>query len=325
MNVHIIIGEDDYLVKETAKKIVGDGVGLEVVDSANSSNAESQLSDLAKADESFSTPPFLDPRKVTWWKDVHFLPGGNSSEEVKAALEKFAQKLAAAKLPDNQHFIISAPKLLKTSIFAKRLSGAAEIVFFEAEKPWEASRNAVSRAVDFASQAGMDFAPGAAEAFVAVVGTDVRSLMSEISKMRDYLGPENPIITRADVQEITSPGVNAEAEIWSVTDAIGKRDVEAALTAISQFELENGFAVFMSSVIEKFFRQLIDVAAGRTEGMNPYALKKMRSFMSAWKVPEMRAARARFLRLREAAVSGSTSVDVQVVNTLVRVMRRGAK
>ena len=59
--------------------------------------------------------------------------------------------------------------------------------------------------------------------------------------------------------------------------------------------------------------------------MNPYALKKMRSFMSAWKLPEMRAARARFMRLREAAVSGSTSVDVQVVNTLVRVMRRGAK
>ena len=27
-NLHVIIGEDDYLVGETAKKIVGDGVGL---------------------------------------------------------------------------------------------------------------------------------------------------------------------------------------------------------------------------------------------------------------------------------------------------------
>ena len=112
MNIHVIIGEDDYLVGETAKKIVGDGVGLEVIDSANSTNAELQLADLVKVDESFSTPPFLDPRKVTWWKNVHFLPGGKSSEDVKAAHEKFAAKLAVAKLPENQHFILTGPHLL---------------------------------------------------------------------------------------------------------------------------------------------------------------------------------------------------------------------
>ena len=32
MNVHVITGEDDFRVGEAAKKIVGDGVGLEVVD-----------------------------------------------------------------------------------------------------------------------------------------------------------------------------------------------------------------------------------------------------------------------------------------------------
>ena len=35
MNIHVIIGEDDFLVGEAAKKTVGDGVGLEVIDSAN--------------------------------------------------------------------------------------------------------------------------------------------------------------------------------------------------------------------------------------------------------------------------------------------------
>ena len=44
-NLHLIIGEDDYLVSETAKKVVGDGTGLEVVDSMNSTNAELQLKD----------------------------------------------------------------------------------------------------------------------------------------------------------------------------------------------------------------------------------------------------------------------------------------
>ena len=34
-----------------ARKVVGDGVGLEVVDSLNSTNADLQLSDIRKADD----------------------------------------------------------------------------------------------------------------------------------------------------------------------------------------------------------------------------------------------------------------------------------
>ena len=63
-NLHVIIGEDDYLVAEAAKRVVGDGTGLETIDSLNSTNEDLQLADLREADASFSTPPFLDPRKV---------------------------------------------------------------------------------------------------------------------------------------------------------------------------------------------------------------------------------------------------------------------
>ena len=327
MNLHVIIGEDDYLVSETAKKIVGDGVGLEVVDSANSTNADLQLADIREADASFSTPPFLDPKKVTWWKNVHFLPGGgkkDSSEEVKEALQKFGAKLAASPLAENQHFILSGPKLLKTSIFAKTLAAAAEMVVFAAEKPWEAAKNATVRVIDLAAEMGLTFAPGVAEKFVSVVGTDSRSLMSELGKMRDYLGTESSTITAADVAEITSQGVGVEPVVWDVTDAIGRRDLNAALAAMRKFELESGFAVFMTGIIEKFFRQLVDVKNGRTEGMNPYALRKDEGFLRNWSLNELRAARARFLLLREKVVSGTTSGDVLVVSELVRVCRRPA-
>ena len=57
--VHVIIGEDDYLVSEAAKRIAGDGVGLEIVDSANSTNEELQLKDIREAEASFMTSPFL--------------------------------------------------------------------------------------------------------------------------------------------------------------------------------------------------------------------------------------------------------------------------
>ena len=324
-NVHVIIGEDDFLVGETAKKVIGDGVGLEVIDSMNSSNADLQLKDIREADASFSTPPFLDPKKVTWWKNVHFLPGGGkkgASEEVKEALEKFAKKLSESPLQENQHFILSGPHLLKTSVFAKTLATAAEMVVFAAEKPWEAAKNAAVRVIDLAKEMGLSFAPGVAEKFVSVVGTDMRSLMSELGKMRDYLGNEKPTIDAAAVAEITSQGFGVEPVVWDVTDAIGKRDLNAALEAMRKFELENGFAVFMTGIIEKFFRQLIDVKNGKTEGMNPYALRKNEGFLRNWSLAELRAARARFLMLREKVVSGTTSGDVLVVSTLVRVMRR---
>ena len=324
-NVHVIIGEDDFLVGETAKKVIGDGVGLEVIDSMNSSNADLQLKDIREADASFSTPPFLDPKKVTWWKNVHFLPGGGkkgASEEVKEALEKFAKKLSESPLQENQHFILSGPHLLKTSVFAKTLATAAEMVVFAAEKPWEAAKNAAVRVIDLAKEMGLSFAPGVAEKFVSVVGTDTRSLMSELGKMRDYLGNEKPTIDAAAVAESTSQGFGVEPVVWDVTDAIGKRDLNAALEAMRKFELENGFAVFMTGIIEKFFRQLIDVKNGKTEGMNPYALRKNEGFLRNWSLAELRAARARFLMLREKVVSGTTSGDVLVVSTLVRVMRR---
>ena len=249
MGLHVIIGEDDYLVGETAKKVIGDGVGLEVIDSMNSSNADLQLKDIREADASFSTPPFLDPKKVTWWKNVHFLPGGGkkgASEEVKEALEKFAKKLSESPLQENQHFILSGPHLLKTSVFAKTLATAAEMVVFAAEKPWEAAKNAAVRVIDLAKEMGLSFAPGVAEKFVSVVGTDTRSLMSELGKMRDYLGNEKPTIDAAAVAEITSQGFGVEPVVWDVTDAIGMRDLNAALEAMRKFALENGFAVFMT-------------------------------------------------------------------------------
>lgn len=322
MNVHVIIGEDDYLVGEAAKKAVGDGVGLEVVDSANATNAELQLGDLARAEESVATPPFLDPKKVTWWKNVGFLPGGKASEDVKTALERFAKKLAAAPLPPNQTFILSGPRLLKTSVFAKTLQTCAEVVVFAAEKPWEAARNAAARVVDFAQELGLAFAPGAAERLVAVVGPDARSLRSELEKMRDYLGADARTVTAADVEAISSPGVGVEPLPWDVTDAIGRRDLGAALAALRKFELENGFAVFMTGVIERFFRQLLDVAAGRTDGLAPFMVKKNEGFLRNWSVNELRVARARFVLLREKVVSGVASGDLLVVPTLARVMRR---
>ena len=328
-NVHLIIGEDDYLVSEAAKKIVGDGVGLEVIDSGNATNSELQLKDLRAADESFMTPPFFDPKKTTWWKNVNFLPHqgkGAPSEEVREALGKFAAKVAASVLPENQRFLITGPKLKMDSVFAKTLKGVAEVIEYQTGKPWEQRKDAVARVIDFAAEMKLRFAPGAAEKFVSVVGCDSRSLMSELAKMREFLGKSSRTIDEAAVEEIASPGIVDEPEIWSVTDAIGARNLEQALSAVRRFEQENGFAVYVSGAIEKLFRQLAELKDAEekgcfevaTEGMSSYAARKLRGFLPKWRLQELRVARKRFLTLREKAVSSGGSVDILVITEIVR-------
>ena len=324
MNIHVIIGEDDCLVSEAAKERLGDGAMLDVVDSANATNADLQLADVARADESVSTPPFLVPKKATWWRNVGFLPGGKASEEVKSALERFARKLASTPLPEGQVFVLSGPHLLKKSVFAKALEGCAEFTFFASEKPWEAARNAVARVSDWAQKDGLVFRPGVADRFVSVVGSDTRSLRNELAKLRDYLGPDVREITAEGVAAVTSAGVGVEPMPWDVTDAVGKRDLAGALAALGRFGGEAGFAVFMTGVLERFFRQMLDVAAGRTDGMSPFAVRKSEGFLRNWTAGELRAARARFVMLRERAVSGLSSADLLVAPTLVRAMRRRA-
>ena len=128
------------------------------------------------------------------------------------------------------------------------------------------------------------------------------------------------MITAADVAAIASPGAKVEAELWDVTDAVGQRRASAALAALGRFEREDGFAILMSQVIERFFRQLLAVKRGNTEGMAPYTVRKNAGFAAKWSEQELRRARARFLALREKVVSGTTAGDVLVVTELLRTM-----
>ena len=311
----VIIGQDDYLVAEAAKKTIGDGIGLEVIDSLNSGNAEQQLADLRRVEASVFTPPFLDPEKTTWWKNVHFLPSGGKqkvSDEVKEALVRFAGRLAKLELPENQRFLLTAPALLKTSEFAKTVQTFATVVNLATEKGWKANQQAEARVLGYAAELGLTFAPGVERRFVNITGVDTRTMLSELAKLREYLGEGNPIITAKDVDAITSPGVGVEVKPWSVTNPIAERDLGKALTALKKFELESGFEVFMSTIIESQFRGMYD-----EKRENGYA-------HPAWTLGELRAARARFAKLRERVVSGCTCGAVLVTTELIRVMRRKA-
>lgn len=360
-NIHLIVGEDDYLVEAAARKILEAAVdpsyratAVETVGGA-ADNAETQMASLKACIDSVMTPPWFDPVKLTWWRGVTFLPGGgrsgSPSEAVKTALEKFASDLADHPLPANQTLIITATKLLKTSIFAKRLLSCADVVEFAAGgKARDRLEAARMRLPDLAAAEGLKFDAGADEAFLSKVGADTRVIVSELAKLRTYLGSERDNVTRADVAEVASVG-GEEPELWDVTDAVAQRNPAKLVATLARFDGEKGFGIMLSTVVEKFFRELVvyrdaldrgwltpyggwakslspDVqedldAAGVGPGVNKssWLVKRAVQNARAFTLPELRAARFRMLQVREKLVSSGAD-DALVAQELLRIVGR---
>ncbi|MGN0853291.1 MAG: DNA polymerase III subunit delta [Kiritimatiellia bacterium] len=358
-NIHLIVGEDDYLAEAAARKVLEAAVppalrqsAVDVVD-GRADNMEDQLNALKSCRASVQTPPFLDPVKLTWWKGVTFLPGGGKggriSAVVKTALEKFADDLAAHPLPDNQFLVVTATKLLKTSLFAKTVGKVAEVVeFASAERSRDRQDAARARLPEYAAAEGLSFEPGAAEAFVAKVGTDTRTIVNELAKLRTYLGGDGTV-SQADVAEVCCLG-GEEPEIWDLTDAIGQRDARKLLQTLARFEDKQGNGIRLANLAEKAFRDLVvvrDALDGKwltphgtwnartppevladldAAGCGPHALKSpyllRRRIASArnFTLFELRVARGRMLKAREQLVSSASATAALVSQELLRIL-----
>lgn len=359
-NIHLIVGEDDFLVDSAARKIVNAAVpeesrgsAVETIDGA-AENMDDQLHSLHECEASVQTPPFLDPVKLTWWRGVTFLPGGGRggkiADSVKESLEKFAKSLAASPLPPNQHLVVTATKLNGASIFAKTFKTFAEVIVYAADsRAYKRQEATLALLPDLAESEGISFAPGADQAFIAKVGTDTRTIVSELAKLRTYLGGETTVVTPEHISEITCPG-GGDPELWDVTDAVGARDVGRFVAVLSKFANIEKLGVLIATVAEKFFRELTlyreaidkgwlvggawsssipesdrrnldDAGVGPGAGKNPYALRKNAAYARNYTPLELRAAHWRILRAREKLVSSNAGSEF-LKTEILRVMAR---
>ena len=356
------MGEDDFLAEATARKVVEAAVPADLRGSAvetvdgDAANEEAQLASLAACRASIQTPPFLDPVKLTLWRGVTFLPGGGhngkTTEAVGNALKKFAEELAANPLPDNQVLVITATKLLKTSIFAKAFKAFAQVVEFGGGgKSRDRQESALGRLPDLAAEEKLSFAPGADAAFIAKVGTDTRVIVSELAKMRTYLGKERDTVTKEDIAAVASVG-GEEPELWEITDAIAQRNPAKFVATLANFDGKNGFEMLLATVAEKFFRELIvyrdaldngwltpygtwarDLPPQAAEDLNaagigpavaksPWFTKRGAANARQFTMRELRVARYQMLQVRERLVSSSSSDDSIVASELLRIIAR---
>jgi DNA polymerase-3 subunit delta len=360
-NIYLIVGEDDFLVESAAKKIIDSSVPQELRSSAVEvisgvcDKADDQLSSIAECRSSVMTPPFLDPVKLTWWRGVSFLPGGGRggkiTDDVKKALESFAASVTSSPLPKEQILVISATKLLKTSVFAKTLMKEAEFIEFVSEGKWEKDKTAAAllRLPEMAKEEGLSFEAGADTEFISKVGHDTRTIYSELQKLKTFLGNENRPVTLNDVAEITSVS-SSEPELWEMIGAICSRKAQEILRIFYRFDQGSGFAIRLLNTLEKSFREMIvaryaidnkylsmggvwskkippeQIEYLDATGVGPNTLKtawatrKIVVNANAFSLNELRQSRFRLLRLRERLVSGGS--EELIVTELLRIAKR---
>lgn len=283
-HILLVIGKDDYLVEEAAKRFRLEILGPDAAPTATeivsglATNESSQLESISRCRESWETPAFFDPVKLTWWRNVVFLPSSGAkgsgdaprklAESVKASLEKFAKSLASCEAPENQYLLITAPALMQTSIFAKALAKVADVRVFAAGATTAQERDAaLSRLDSLAKAAGVSFAsPEVQIAFIDKVGFDTRTIASELDKMRTYLGAENRSVGMDDVLDV-SAGTASEIEIYELSEAVARQDPGRVAEIWRGYENDSSNGIMASVFMEKTFREWIVLADALEHGL----------------------------------------------------------
>ena len=88
-----------------------------------------------------------------------------------------------------------------------------------------------------AGSMGMRLAPKEARRLAARVGDDAWRLETELVKLAAYVGAEGPgrppvEVTGDDIDTVCSPAL--DVQVWDLTDAVGRRDLAAAFSALEE-------------------------------------------------------------------------------------------
>lgn len=260
--IHAFLGTDEALVKEAAMKLSqklapkDNEFGLEIV-SGSADNADQAIQVIGRAIEAIQTLPFFGGDKVVWLQGVNFVGESQTAkaESTLAALDTLMGVLEAG-LPSDVTFIVSTGEIDKRRTFFKRLEKIARIEVHDkldtTKAGWE---NAVmGHVADRAEVFGMKFRGAALERFVQRVGSNTRSIDSELEKLSLFAG--NRPVTEDDVEAVTSQ--SHTGFIFDIGEAIARRNLPKTLELID-FQLNRGesaIGILLASIVTKV-RQLL--------------------------------------------------------------------
>ena len=228
-SVCIISGDDDYSRRKRARELAiqlggsdPDDMGVEIISADADGVKPDQL--VAPFVEAVETPPFLSPHKLVWMKhfpDLDLLSGDGVWEVLLRTL--------CEPPPEEVDIIFDAPGFDMRKSWAKKLkSSGARLELFQSPKPGDRNyaENRRQLLENMVVSGHKRIEPAAVQYLLETVGGPSANLANEVEKLLLYTG-ENPVITLADCQAVTSR--TPEAVGWEFTAAVTGGDVNRAL------------------------------------------------------------------------------------------------
>jgi len=260
--VHLIHGNDEYLVSAKAKQIVAALVPeaervfrLELVDGAVD-GAEAAVSALSRCMASLQSLGLFSEDKVVWLQDASFLADSRTGKAaaVQDGVARLAEMIKKG-LPPGQVLVITATDVDKRRVFYKACKAAGALHEFSVpEKSYQADRAAAERLDQLLAKAGLEMSARAKVAFLEKVGVDTRQLVNEVGKLAIFMGEGR----RVDLDQVLAiVSSSRKAPGWDLADAFGQRELSRSLAILRQlvFQKENIIGLVMG--LEGRIRELL--------------------------------------------------------------------
>jgi DNA polymerase-3 subunit delta len=257
---HLFFGSDEPACTARARESVAAFLpeavrvcGLETVDGAVESE-EDVAKCLSACGGGVLTLSLLGDRKAVWLRNAAFLakPG---SAAVRARIADFAKMLAEG-LPAGHLLVVTAPGLAKDSPFlavAKKLGRAEELNLPQAgDRALPAHVRDLVRSL--LKERGLRMEDEAVQLLAGNAVPDARFLAMEIEKFAAWAGYARPI-NAADVRELGAG--SRELRGWDLQDAVGNRDLPAALKIVRRLLLQGEEEIGLLMMIHGRLRELI--------------------------------------------------------------------
>jgi DNA polymerase-3 subunit delta len=255
--VYFLYGEETFLMDEALLAIKN----KVLVDGAQDFNFDSFMApenSTGQVRDAVETLPVMCDRRLVIYKNVESLKD-DAWSELDPVLENSI---------DSATLVLVAGKIDKRKKYFKKLQSHA--IFVELKKPFD---NQIPMWIDYIAYLNdVKLSTEATAAVQELVGTNLSEVNNEIKKIRQYIGPKKKTIDLEDVLTVVS---RARIEnVFTLTDAIGRRDRAQALTSLANL-LEHGQnEMGVVSLIHRQIRILSALYEGKKQGLNGLRLSQ---------------------------------------------------
>ncbi|MBN2305401.1 MAG: DNA polymerase III subunit delta [Anaerolineae bacterium] len=289
---YVLHGDDEFSCRaqlQTMRAQMGDPSTAElnttVLDGKNASSAD--VLSAARA------MPFLSDRRLVIVEGMlSWLARKGAGQTGQTELAKLQEGLTD--LPDSARLVFVEPGTLSERHPILKLAKTAPGGFHKTFNPLRDATAWIKQ--QSRQQYDTEIEHPAAMALANVTGQDLRAADSELAKLAAYVNGERPI-SEADVALLT-PYV-AEADIFQMVDALGRRDGATALRLFHRL-LENDDPLRLFGMVIRQFRLLIQAREflndggspgqiGKAIGVHPFVGEKLAGQVRAFSLDQLEA------------------------------------